>query len=1471
MATQDDGLDLSQLKDIIMSSAPEAQADAVAELLQQREGLHNLRHKRQQASKYGKANEASDHPSPIDASNPPSGSPLAHHPAVRLTASQPDLPSTIADSAKTRMNLLGSQSQGDTQPISQWAVDAWTKNRSLELQSAAKLSSNGNSTGANSTERTYLPGQTGHVDLMAVIEHPSPLDDDEDVEDDLTAISQPQDVRAELFPESERFRPPKTPASHNRKRKRDADITPHTQSTPRLPINPFAGQFTGVEGLMDPSQLFKATQAPSSPFPAALHSDGLSSRPSPSLHELHRPSTADAASSPVKRPRSSMARSVNEPQTTYISMKESQEERERRLRALREKEEQAMLDDSDDGFDSDDSVQRRQKRERQLEHSSKALFSAIKAPWRTSTDGRGRARGRGKGRGSGISHSELSTRSPMRYSSAKGEPVLISDDPLPDAVSVSSEDETELEEDPIQVDASEPEAVVDEDKENIGCRGVQVPRTASKPKAKPGSAHGTPASSSRGPSLPPPGPKMTDPPDKDSAQTHDVPRAAPSCDVADSQTSGKTLPALQPNINSSAQQWVLASSPSSRSMVPQSQPPRESRSSPTSNDEQADRHHRPKVKGDVSSVESRHASDFPSTDHPDRMDEGHPYLPAPVDSKGEPWQGSLDDVRVSTIRQVSYLEQTSKEQSTHNASTNSEIPRSEAASNVERGAPDTLLFTARPATASSTIPESSAGDKTVSSTGVIGDTRITSQAAPTVGIENERHDSVPVSARSTIFESAQTHLTALPATPRKASKGAQTQHNQRSPIRHSSRLRTMAEIAAQPTPSDAIGSIDMDIELMTTDDLEFHSILSGSSPVAPAKRIRRGMNVRPMQLTGQNTSATNSSPLSSPPDVRDRRREFPSSTPITENTEPAQGSLKKADPMNTSLSRQQAPRDSVRSADISPKRSRKATGRPEISLVPNAQSEQPKADCAGNKIVQDVRRSSQRFGPKSRAISEARAEQSEASDALANPARVLALFTGNFAGYYPATCIGLVPGDEPRYKVRFDDDEVGLVAAYNVKRLELRKGDNVKVDMPNMRTKTFVVVELQGRQQSEIRPDPETPSRRGRPHQVRKSSILPTDVHGHTSVAVTVRQRQSLGEAKAIDQQTVVPFAHIYLTPQMWTNFKDRLYHYEPEQTNLTLGLPTPSDRPSTPATPSSRARRAKTLGTSIRPTMSFNNHGAGLFGGMVFAFTNISPDEKRARIKKHIHEYGGQVIDSGFDELFEVPKLTVTSPGKSSSSKNKDRIFRLTNDATNMGFTCLLADKHCRNAKYIQALALGIPCLSPRWIQDCVSKQRILSWDAYLLAAGESTLLDGAIRSRQLQSCPAATAKLSHIIDNRARLLDGMAVLLIMTKTEEKAMINHPFLTHALGAARVARAASVEAAANAIVEAQARGEHWDWVYSHENKKQTEQVLFGDTSTGRKRKRGRISDADLKARPKIVGHEFVIQSLILGRLVDDEG
>ncbi|KAL8875355.1 MAG: hypothetical protein Q9198_006277, partial [Flavoplaca austrocitrina] len=1057
MATQEDGLDISQLKDIILSSAPEVQADAVAELLQREKEQPNLRQKRQQSVSPIKPNELSDtvkpaqhDPSPIGASKPPNTSGHASHAPVRLTACQPEPPNTIADSTKTRMNHLGSQSQGDTQPISQWAVEAWTNNRTRELQSAARLSSNGISTGDNSTEKTYLPGQTGHVDLMAFVKDPSTLDDDGlsadgEVEDDPTTASQPQDIRAELFPESERFRPPKTPASQNKKRKRDADITPQEQSTPSLPINPFAGQSTGVEGLMDPSQLFKATQAPSSPFPALLHSDGLSTRPSPNLHDLHRPSTADAASSPVKLPRSSVTRSNTEPQTTYISMKESQEERERRLRALKEKEEQAMLDDSDDGFDSDDSVQRRRKRERQLEHSSKALFGAITAPLRPCTPSRGRGRGRGRGRRSGISHSEVNTRSVQRYSCTKGEPVLISDDPPPEAMSISSEDETEFEEDHTQADGSEPEDVFDEDKENFGRKSIQIPRTASKPKPKSGAAKEMFASPTSRRSRLPPGPKTVNLPGVASGPTDDVPSAAPSYDVADSQTSGKALPTGRPSLSSSTQAWVPASSPNSRYMVPQSQLPPGSRSSPIPKDGYAAPDDRSKVIGAISSLGSRPISSSASTEPSDPMDDDLPLSPEKADHGEQPLQGLPNDACVSAVRPPSYQELTTNEQSTHSASIHSEIPRSEAATVVEGGLADVIPPKAQSVTAASTIPESSAGNRSARSTGIVGTNISEAPEAASADTGNDRDDGVPVSTRSTVFESAQTHLNISPATPGKASKAVPKCQDQLSPIRQSSRLRSLAEIAAQPTPSDAIGSVDVDIDLMTAEDLEFHSIVSGSGPVAPARKLKRSIDGRRIRLTDQIASVTSSSPLSSPPDAPAMSRGHPSPTPVTENTDILEGPGKTVIPMDKSFGEHRTPRAPAKSAVSFPEVDRQALGRIQRKPIPGAQPKQSETDGGDDNTVQDGRRSSQRHLPKLRVISEPRSApsaQREAPNTLAHPARVLALFTGNTAGYYPATCVGLIPGEEPRYKVRFDDDEVGIVPTYNVKRFELRKGDN---------------------------------------------------------------------------------------------------------------------------------------------------------------------------------------------------------------------------------------------------------------------------------------------------------------------------------------------------------------------------------------------------------------------------------------------
>uniref|UniRef100_A0A914M8G1 BRCT domain-containing protein n=1 Tax=Meloidogyne incognita TaxID=6306 RepID=A0A914M8G1_MELIC len=57
-----------------------------------------------------------------------------------------------------------------------------------------------------------------------------------------------------------------------------------------------------------------------------------------------------------------------------------------------------------------------------------------------------------------------------------------------------------------------------------------------------------------------------------------------------------------------------------------------------------------------------------------------------------------------------------------------------------------------------------------------------------------------------------------------------------------------------------------------------------------------------------------------------------------------------------------------------------------------------------------------------------------------------------------------------------------------------------------------------------------------------------------------------------------------------------------------------------------------------------------------------------------------------------------------------------------------LIADTFYRTHKYLCALSLSIPCLSYLWIQECVSKKKLVEYEEFLLPAGESTSEPGRI-----------------------------------------------------------------------------------------------------------------------------------------------
>jgi hypothetical protein len=296
---------------------------------------------------------------------------------------------------------------------------------------------------------------------------------------------------------------------------------------------------------------------------------------------------------------------------------------------------------------------------------------------------------------------------------------------------------------------------------------------------------------------------------------------------------------------------------------------------------------------------------------------------------------------------------------------------------------------------------------------------------------------------------------------------------------------------------------------------------------------------------------------------------------------------------------------------------------------------------------------------------------------------------------------------------------------------------------------------------------------------------------------------------------------------------------------------------------------------------------GANLFAGMTFAvsFQAQQPGEKDSKynsriglstkVTDQIKQGGGKILSHGFEELFEVG--AIKNAAVVSSTPLPDDEIKLTAAAKQTGFTALIADGHSRKVKYMQALALGLPCIHERWITTCTEKQELVAWSDYLLCAGNSSFLGDAIRSRNLPMYDAASAKLSEVIDRRPRLLRGSRILLVLRKQDESKKMAYVFLTRVLDAS-LSRVYTVDEARKQLKESEDNGHPYDWVYVDE-KMIGSAGLFADNTASsstaalaKKRKRKSTAEVQCPAPKKIrtLSNELVIQSLILGRLIEED-
>ncbi|CAI7626992.1 unnamed protein product [Penicillium glandicola] len=1301
---------------------------------------------------------------------------------------------------------------GDTQVISQSVYD------SIIRQNGESMQQDYSQTGADgATLRTLYEGDSGHIDLLSELDaahRGTNLSQDDDGNDDESTFdpneSSPMAYAPDLFPESQRFLA-ETPGTVVKKNGANGGIT----ETPSISRNPLASVIESSGGLLGLSQVFGATQAPSSPIVHSLQTELVSDRPSPNI-PIQPARVINGISSPLMDLPVQFMRESSEPNMNYISMKESQTKRDRTLgERLTRSADNIQSDQSDKEFFKESSFIERTRRQREIDEEAAAQFAGLSAPARST--------------------SNISAR-PQTSPEQPGE--LQGDEEMIEAV--ASEEETEQEED-VQVLRSQepPQSSAEEDKENYD--GPPLDAAAA---AAAASAH-----------------------NRLSQVLGLEPILSPSrVGVNEELEDGITHRGSFGSHNGGQPNGVMRSS---QVMVKDSQP------SPQSSQRRVE------AENIIHLSPSRSRVNSPTRDH---------FQSSPC-SRPQSRHSNSNTQRNGSVSNEHAI------QPVHSASLNEDIPTHSSNPSEQQH-----LNSSHSRVEAGTMGNSSSMPSRVAETPMnqrlkhIGDmARLTSipETSPSLsqcnseaesnGLNNEDDDLPPMfnevpSIRKNHIRPAGARALSSPLKKLLSSPGG-------------GQRRALTEIAADLSPQVGTGGFDIGIGVFTTEDQEFRALIDGS-PTRPKKK-RRGNNgssyiasdpIIPLTPRTQPPKsvapirATQERPAPIPADsddvpliqVRETavRRQSKPLRRASENVWEIEGSPEqpfrrrsRIGKMTTSLSRQEM---------HVPEKSSGLTARsaPSPKVVVHNRPPPPSSEFPE---VSSTIASDDIIGSEAHSVDNSpttpRLSHTLSENTLVAPSQVLAVWMGQKRAYYPATCFGTPLGvSQAKYSVKFEDSLPVEVPKGAVKRFELRVGDAVKIEMHNVPKVTHVV---RGFDDKLTREELAKAADDGL-HPI-------TDIYGHTTVIVGPKQRKSLPNGGMGNSENVikVPVARVYLDTILWNQLKDRAFTYRPAPAQQESMVHTPSEQSSAPTSPNARLSR------SI-------HQDSGIFAGMVFAVSYKEDEASKNRVTRLIIENGGTLLHDGFTELFEassiVPVDTPTKDGpKDADLDNKG--LRLTALANEVGFACLIADTHSRREKYMQALALNLPCLAGRWVEDCVARGRVLDWDIYLLPAGDSMYLNGATKSRVMAPNPPSTARLAETISARTKLLAGQSVLLVMGrgKVEEKRKA-YIFLTYALGASRVERVPDL-GTARALIDSQSDAglsTNWDWIYVDDaDQAAAKSMLTPKPKTqrihlfhGKKRRKSIASPTptppnELKCTARVVGNEFVCQSLILGRLFEE--
>lgn len=271
--------------------------------------------------------------------------------------------------------------------------------------------------------------------------------------------------------------------------------------------------------------------------------------------------------------------------------------------------------------------------------------------------------------------------------------------------------------------------------------------------------------------------------------------------------------------------------------------------------------------------------------------------------------------------------------------------------------------------------------------------------------------------------------------------------------------------------------------------------------------------------------------------------------------------------------------------------------------------------------------------------------------------RVLARFKDAKMNYFPATVLEppLVAGEQDasmdtEVLVQFDDGTRTMVALKHIRRLELREGDSIKIWMEEYKRPIFTVKKVE--------------------HDADGKGN--TDISRNNVVVVVPKSGGSREEVR-------LPLDKVYLTGKLFAQFgEDRRYLFTMTSRNRFHAL-------------AAGSRNVSSSPSVIRHPRAVSS----LFANMVFAVSGGTSSSSRGNSKESLSEmiaaHGGRVVEDGLHDLFD--------PSAGAGALTLKPEFEGTT------FCAVLADEFSRRVKYLQALALGLPCLATKWIEHCVKQ----------------------------------------------------------------------------------------------------------------------------------------------------------------------